>query len=89
MGVIVDVETTGMSPRNGDEVVEIGIILFRYNAINHDGVEIVETYQALREPTDPIPQGVIRVHGITDEMVRGKTLDYNKMESILHGQTLL
>ena len=82
MGVIVDVETTGMSPRSGDEVVEIGIILFRYNAINHDGVEIVETYQALREPTDPIPQGVIRVHGITDEMVRGKTLDYNKMESI-------
>ena len=45
MGVIVDVETTGMSPRNGDEVVEIGIILFRYNTINHDGVEIVETYQ--------------------------------------------
>jgi len=28
MGAIVDVETTGMSPRNGDEVVEIGIILF-------------------------------------------------------------
>jgi len=82
MGVIVDVETTGMSPRNGDEVVEIGIILFRYNAINHDGVEIVETYQALREPTDPIPQGVIGIHGITDEMVRGKTLDNNKMESI-------
>ncbi len=82
MGAIVDVETTGMSPRHGDEVVEIGIILFRYNAINHDGVEIVETYQGLREPTDPIPWGVIRVHGITDDMVRGKTLDYNKMESI-------
>ena len=53
MGAIVDVETTGMSPRNGDEVVEIGIILFRYNAIHHDGVEVVETYQSLREPTDP------------------------------------
>jgi len=81
-GAIVDVETTGMSPRHGDEVVEIGIILFRYNALNHDGVEIVETYQGLREPTDPIPFGVIRVHGITDDIVRGKTLDYNKMESI-------
>ncbi|MDP6541142.1 MAG: exonuclease domain-containing protein, partial [Phycisphaerales bacterium] len=82
MGAIVDVETTGMSPKRGDEVVEIGIILFRYNALDHDGVEIVETYQGLREPTDPIPFGVIRVHGITDDMVRGKTLDYNKMESI-------
>jgi DNA polymerase-3 subunit epsilon len=84
MGAIVDVETTGMSHRNGDEVVEIGIILFRYNAINHDCVEIVETYQGLREPSDPIPWGVIRVHGITDDMVRGKTLDYNKMESIFN-----
>ena len=82
MGAIVDVETTGMSPRNGDEVVEIGIILFRYNAIHHDAVEVVETYQSLREPTDPIPMGVIRVHGITDEMVLGKSLDYNRMRSI-------
>jgi len=80
MGAIVDVETTGMSPRNGDEVVEIGIILFRYNAIHHDAVEVVETYQSLREPTDPIPMGVIRVHGITDEMVLGKSLDYNRMD---------
>jgi hypothetical protein len=33
-----------MSPRNGDEVVEIGIILFRFNAVHHDEVEVVETY---------------------------------------------
>ena len=84
MGAIVDVETTGMSPRNGDEVVEIGIILFRYNAIHHDAVEVVETYQAFREPTDPIPMGVIRVHGITNEMVLGKSLDYSKMNSIFN-----
>ena len=84
MGAIVDVETTGMSPRNGDEVVEIGIILFRYNAINHDSVEVVETYQSLREPTDPIPMSVIRVHGITNEMVLGKSLDYDKMRSMFN-----
>lgn len=82
MGVIVDVETTGMSPRNGDEVVEIGIILFRYNAVHHDEVEVVETYEALREPTDPIPKSVMRIHGITNDMVLGKKLDYEKMKSI-------
>jgi DNA polymerase-3 subunit epsilon len=82
MGAIVDVETTGMSPQRGDEVVEIGIILFQFNAVHHDEVEIVETYQALREPTDPIPWNVTKIHGITDDMVRGKTLDYTKMESI-------
>jgi DNA polymerase-3 subunit epsilon len=82
MGAIVDVETTGMSPRRGDEVVEIGIILFRFNAVHHDEVEVVETYQALREPTDQIPFSVTRIHGITNEMVLGKTLDYTKMESI-------
>jgi DNA polymerase-3 subunit epsilon len=82
MGAIVDVETTGMSPLRGDEVVEIGIILFRFNAVHHDEVEVVETYQALREPTDQIPFSVTRIHGITNEMVLGKTLDYTKMESI-------
>ena len=40
MGAIVDVETTGMSPRRGDEVVEIGLILFRFNAVHHDEVEM-------------------------------------------------
>ena len=82
MGAIVDVETTGMSPRNGDEVVEIGIILFRFNAVHHDEVEVVETYQALREPLESIPYSVTQIHGITDEMVLGKKLDYPKMESI-------
>ena len=65
-GAIVDVETTGMSPRNGDEVVEIGIILFKFNAVHHDAVEIVDTYQALREPTDPIPHYTTRIHGISN-----------------------
>ncbi len=82
MGAIVDVETTGLSPRRGDEVVEIGIILFKFNLIHHDEVEVVETYQAFREPTDPIPMEVTRIHGITNDMVRGHTLDYQKMESI-------
>lgn len=82
MGAIVDVETTGMSPKYGDEVVEIGIILFRFNAVCHDEVEIVETYQSLREPTDPIPYSVTRIHGITNDMVLGKTLDYAKIESM-------
>ena len=79
-GAIVDVETTGMSPKSGDEVVEIGIILFRFNAVHHDEVEVVDTYQSLREPTDPIPYSVTRIHGITNEMVIGKTLDYAKIE---------
>jgi DNA polymerase-3 subunit epsilon len=81
-GAIVDVETTGMSPKSGDEVVEIGIILFRFNAVHHDEVEVVDTYQSLREPTDPIPYSVTRIHGITNEMVIGKTLDYAKIEEI-------
>jgi len=83
-GVIVDVETTGLSPRQGDEVVEIAIILFRFNKQTCDSVEIVESYSALREPTDPIPMGVTRIHGITNDMVRGKKLNYGKIESIFN-----
>jgi len=82
--VIVDVETTGMSIRYGAEVVEIGLLLFRFNVETYEFIDIEDSYAALREPTDPIPRAVTRIHGITNEMVSGKTLDYDKMESIFN-----
>ena len=75
-------KTTGMSPRRGDEVVEIGIVLFRFSVTTYEVLAVEDTYSALREPTDPIPLEVTRIHGITNDMVRGHTLDYEKMESI-------
>ncbi|MCC6976628.1 MAG: 3'-5' exonuclease [Anaerolineae bacterium] len=55
--VILDTETTGLDER--DQIVQIALI----NAV---GETLLDT---LVRPTRPIPRHVIKVHGITNEMV--------------------
>jgi DNA polymerase III epsilon subunit family exonuclease len=59
---VLDVETTGLSPRNGDRICEIGVVRVR------DG-RPVANFQTLVDPGIPIPPGASRINGITDEMV--------------------
>lgn len=63
--VVLDVETTGLSPRYGDRVIEIGAVAIE------DG-RMVEEFHALINIESPIPKAVQRIHGITDEMLIGK-----------------
>lgn len=56
--VYLDTETTGLG--GWDEIVEMCIL-------DHDGTPLVNT---LIKPTQRIPLEVVRIHGITDEMVR-------------------
>ncbi len=63
--VAFDTETTGLSPLE-DRVIEIAALAFR-----GDGSEIA-FYEDLVDPGVPIPEALTRIHGITDQMVRGK-----------------
>jgi DNA polymerase III epsilon subunit-like protein len=60
--VVVDVETTGLSPAYGDRVCEVGIVRARDD-------EILDTYQTLVNPQRPISPGASRVNGLRDEDV--------------------
>lgn len=60
--VAFDTETTGLwAPAN--RVVEIGAVKFQF------GQSKTEVFNTLVNPKRPIPAEVIRIHGITDEMV--------------------
>lgn len=61
--VVVDVETTGTSPRKGDRVTEIA-------AVEVSGGEVVGEFSSLVNPGRPIPPPVSRLTGITDDLVR-------------------
>lgn len=60
--VVLDFETTGLSPNNGDRAIEIGAVLVHNN-------EIVDRFQSLMNPGMRI-SGFIEGHtGITNEML--------------------
>lgn len=59
----LDLETTGVNPAF-DRIVEIGAV--RFNLEGHR-----ETFHTLVNPGVHIPYNVVRIHGITDELVAG------------------
>lgn len=79
----LDVETTGLSQAN-DEIVEIALCLFEFNRESGEIVEIVEQYVGLRDPGKHIPSYATRIHGLKDDDVRGKKLDHDVIEAMIH-----
>lgn len=60
--VVLDFETSGMSPDQGDRAIEIGAVLIR-------GGEIVDHYQSLINPGKRINRFIEDYTGITNEML--------------------
>ncbi len=63
--VVVDVETTGGSPQHGHRVTEIA-------AVTVERGEVRGVYETLVNPERGIPPEIVRLTGITWEMVRDK-----------------
>lgn len=61
--VVFDTETTGLSPRNGDRIIEIG-------AVKLDSGKIVDEFQSLVNCGHPINPRAQAVHGISQAMLR-------------------
>jgi len=81
VGLIVDVETTGLDTGpGGDEIIEIAMVKFAYTPA---GIVLgmIGERQRFQQPNKPIPAVVTRLTGITDETVRGHRLDIADLEA--------
>lgn len=63
--VVIDTETTGVGP--GHEVVEIAAVRFEAGRITAE-------FSSLIDPRRDIPEDATKVHGITEDMVRGQPM---------------
>ena len=78
LAIYLDLETTGLNPEN-DEIIELAMVPFRFSS---DGriFEVEEAFDQLQEPKSAsITEEITQMTGITDEMVRGRTIDVNKV----------
>ena len=73
--VIVDVETTGGSPKNS-KITELA--MYKY-----DGEKIIDEFVTLVNPEQQIPEFIVRLTGITDEMVENAPKFYEIAKKVL------
>jgi DNA polymerase-3 subunit epsilon len=64
--IVLDTETTGFEPTEGDRIVEIGAV----ELFNH--MPTGRTYHQYINPQRPMPKAAFEVHGLGDDFLRDK-----------------
>ena len=74
--IVLDTETTGLDPKSGDRIVEIGAI----ELFNH--MPTGKTFHEYLNPEKKMPQEAFAVHGLSDDFLKGKPLFRQIMENL-------
>jgi DNA polymerase III subunit epsilon len=87
LAILLDLETTGLDAEK-DEIIEIAMVPFTYS---DDGriFEVFEAYNELQEPSQAIPAIITQITGITDEMVKGCTINSEKVFEVVEPAALI
>lgn len=75
--IVLDTETTGLSPASGDRIVEIGCV----ELINH--VPTGKNFHVYLNPQRSMPEEAFRVHGLSEEFLADKSLFKDEVEDFL------
>ncbi len=83
----IDLETTGLDPRQ-DEIIEVGTLITSFT--NEDGfIDIDFSNNQLQQPNEPISEEITKITGITNEDVKGKTIDWDLLKDQLKNVDLI
>jgi DNA polymerase-3 subunit epsilon len=80
-GIFLDVEATGLDVRK-DRITQLALVPFQYDALGFI-VDAGEGVSYFNDPGRPIPPEVVELTGITDDMVRGQSIDVPAVEALI------
>ena len=81
IGIFLDTETTGLNS-DSDKVIEIAMVPFEFDA-NGRIYRVFPEYNELNDPCILIPEFITQFTGITDEMVKGHSINLDKVKNLL------
>jgi len=82
VGAILDVETTGLNHESA-KVIEIGIRSFKFNRNTGEILALLEPYSAFQDPGQPLSEEVKALTGLTDEMLKGQSINWTQVDEML------
>ena len=74
--VVFDFETTGLYPNSGDTITEIG-------AVKISNGKIIDRFDELIDPERELSEEIIKITGITNEMLKGKRKEKQVVETFM------
>lgn len=81
-GVVLDVETTGLDHR-ADVVTEIAVLPFVASVKTGALLAVGPEYAALQDPGRPLTPEIVKLTGLTDEMLHGQDIDWAAVSSMV------
>jgi len=86
-GVVLDLETTGLDWQK-DRIIEIGLISFVMSDTS-PVPQIIGNYSSLQDPQIPLDATVTKITGLTDELVRGRNIDWGFVKAELERASIV
>lgn len=81
-GVVLDVETTGLS-HELDAVTEIAALPFEFAAETGEILHVGPMYTGLQDPGRPLAPEIVKLTGLTDDMLRGQRIDWRRVAAMI------
>ena len=87
IGIYLDTEATGME-LDTDKIIELAMVPFEFDEDGHI-YRILPVYTELQDPNMPISEFITSITGITDEMVKGKSIHWEAVSKLLNSADIV
>ena len=86
--LVLDTETTGLN-RSEDKIIEIGLVEVKFNSSTGEALNAENYYTSFQDPGAPLSEEVKAITGITDEMVKGHSIDWSIVSHLITDADLI